>query len=147
MLFGYIFGAMLADRYSVKLIYTLGNLNMLILMIPLVYMSLCSSNISTLKIYTFLFLAGMIYGSYGVLTLLLLAQYIPVNIRYFFISLSFSLASLFFIGIPPFIFSLFQRETEIFYPVIIFIISCFVQLISVIFFHRYSRKSFPSIHQ
>ena len=85
-------------------------------------------------------LVSIAEGTSGVLTLLVLAKRLPVHYRYTLTAVSYAFSGFLFIGLPPFLFSLFTRQNSMYYPIIVFALGWVVQLIAIQVFYKKTAK-------
>jgi MFS family permease len=136
VIIGGVIGAIIAEFVSVKNAYCFGVFLTLIIIVPF-YLSLTYRyDNSMVESNILLFLISLAHGVSGVIALLMLSRRFPIEYRYTLVSTSSSISAFLFIGLPPFIFSYFMKETSIFYPMLVFGIGCVVQLIAVQLFYN-----------
>ena len=128
---GKLMGAFLADKINIRAVYSVASIFCILLIIPF-YISMTTKLCAGLEnFYILLFLIAIINGTATVLYILQLAQRFPVAYRYTLVSSSFALSAFLFIGLPPFLFSYFTRESSMFYPTLVFGVGYIIQLIAV----------------
>jgi MFS transporter, MHS family, proline/betaine transporter len=140
LLFGYLIGGIIAQFSSIRVTYTLGSLTFILLIYP-TYFLITKATLNNIdELYFIIFVFSLIQGVCGVLCLLMLANRYPISQRYTLVAVSFALSALIFIGIPPFIFSYFTRETTMYIPMIVLGIGYIVQLIAVQIFYKKTKN-------
>ena len=136
-LIGNAIGAFIADKTNIRMVTSIGSILCFILSIPL-YISFQLNH--QMDFYVLLALVSIAEGTSGVFTILVLAKRFPTNYRYTLTAASFACSAFLFIGIPPFLFSLFTRESSMYYPIMIFALGWVVQLIAIQFFYKKTEK-------
>jgi len=133
MVLGGIIGAVLANKTNIKSVFSIGTVWSLGLILPM-YFAINSGSWITLYIYCFVF--AFPQGASAVLYLLLLSRRLPVRYRYTILATAFAFSAFLFIGIPPFIFSYFTRESSMYIPMLVLGIGYFIQLLAVQIFYK-----------
>ena len=133
MIVGYIVGAVLANKTNIKSVFSIGTAWSLCFILPM-YFAINSG--SVVIVYAFCFMFALLQGVSGVLYLLLLTRRLPVRYRYTLLATAFAFSAFLFIGIPPFIFSYFTRESSMYIPMLVLGIGYFIQLIAVQLFYK-----------
>ena len=111
LVFGYVIGACVAELTSIKLTYTLFTIASLVMIIS-VYLIITNTHFSVEYIYFLVLVLSLFQGACGVLCLLMMAEKFPLRYRYSLLAIAFALSAFLFVGIPPFIFSYFTRESS-----------------------------------
>ena len=130
---GYFIGAFLADKFDIKIVYSLSTLVCIIVALP-IYQSLQYGNFD--YFYILISLLSISQASAGVLSLLQLAKRFPMENRYLLTSLCNALSSFLFLGMPPFLFSFLMQQSGVYYPMLIFIFVLMVQIYSTQIFYN-----------
>ena len=133
---GKIIGAFMADKTNIRLVYSIGTLLTFLLLIPLFVGIVNTHSVDIEIFYILLFLISFANGPTDILSVLQLAKRYPLKYRYTLVSGAYALSALFFIGLPPFIFSYFTRESSMYYPILVLGIGYIVQLIAVQLFYK-----------
>jgi MHS family proline/betaine transporter-like MFS transporter len=133
MIVGYIVGAVLANKTNIKSVFSIGTAWSLCFILPM-YFAINSG--SVVIVYAFCFMFALLQGVSGVLYLLLLTRRLPVRYRYTLLATAFAFSAFLFIGIPPFIFSYFTRESSMYIPMLVLGTGYFIQLIAVQIFYK-----------
>jgi MFS family permease len=136
MLAGCFLGAIFADIINIRVVYSTGTILVLLLVFPFYFSTSYLTLGSVVVFYILLFLLTVTTGIPAVLSLLMLSRRLPVKYRYTLVSTAYAFSAFFFIGLPPFLFSYFTREANMFYPMLVFGIGCIVQLIAVQLFYK-----------
>ena len=133
---GQVIGGVLANFIRVRVVFTFFTSCSILITIP-TYLTISYLPESNINIFYFcvLFFSAC-QGGAGVLFLLMLAKRIPVKVRYTIVALAYALSAFFFIGLPPFIFSYFTRETTMYIPMMVLGIGYIIQLITVQLFYK-----------
>jgi MFS family permease len=133
---GQIIGAFLADKTSIRKVYSIATMISILLIIPLTISMASNLNSGIESFYILLFIISVANGSTTVLYMLQLSKRFPVKYRYTLVATAFAISAFFFIGLPPFLFSYFTREASMYYPMLVFGIGCIIQFIAVQFFYK-----------
>ena len=133
MVVGAVIGAVLASITNIRAVFSIGSLLSLCLTVPM-YLAINSG--SWVNLYLLCFMFAFPQGVSAVMQLLLLSRRLPVRYRYTLLATAFASSAFLFIGIPPFIFSYFTRESSMYIPMLVLGIGYFIQLIAVQIFYK-----------
>jgi MFS family permease len=140
LIFGNILGGVFANITSAKTALSSALVLTIASVVPLLFLFINHNSISS-YFYIVVTIFSFFMGTISVPKDTLIACNLPVQYRFSILAISVAVSAFLFVGLPPFILSLFTHQGSMIAPTVILIIGFVVQLISVEYFYKLTKNN------